>query len=218
MSTAANHEELNKTIAVWGGAEIGGRLIGKLFGKAVQLVRGTHAVEGAAEGGGLLEGAAASPRVTYRPNSGGTVRNIHEAVAIAKAHGAPIDGDLMTFSVAGPGELASNQYARYWSMKDLKPNSIVTWKSFLNSVTGKVAVRVSPEVLKSDDAIVGVLTHEAHEIQALEAEFAAEGGRMRADKLRGLIDEQHGALHSDAWDESDALVRKRQAEDAPQGH
>lgn len=41
---------------------------------------------------------------------------------------------------------------------------------------GKFVVRISPDTLRSDDAIVATIAHEVHEITGLRAAFEANGG------------------------------------------
>lgn len=72
---------------------------------------------------------------------------------------------------------------------------------------GKFVVRISPDTLRSDDAIVATIAHEVHEITGLRAAFEAN-----ADHVYSLINPRTGTLHCEAWDVADELVRRRQAQ------
>lgn len=72
-------------------------------------------------------------------------------------------------------------------------------------------MRLNPEVLKSDQAIVGTIGHEMHELNSLRELFKESGGQMKAGRLHDLIRESvPGNLHDRAWDVADELVSKMQ--------
>jgi len=66
-------------------------------------------------------------------------------------------------------------------------------------------VRVRPEVLQSDEAILAVFGHEMHELNSLRQLFA-EGGSMTSNQLRQLIQAPSGSLHQEAVRIGDLLA------------
>lgn len=176
---------------------------------------------------GALEGAASHTRfqgvdnsgttrdpsrVTYgpwRPNPSGATRSIDEAREIAGANGVDVpEWVRIEISDRVPeGELA--RYGIGW--RPFGDRELMAW-SDVPAKDGVVAVRVRPEVFRSDEAIVAVLDHEMHELGAIHA-MLEERGRMTAGRIRALIDVRRGPLHSQAWDVADLHVRAMREED-----
>lgn len=77
---------------------------------------------------------------------------------------------------------------------------------------GRFVVRINPNILGSDDEILGVIAHEVFEIEALEQAFISNGGRLEATRLFHLIDGEHGAAHGAAWDYADTLIEALQSQ------
>jgi hypothetical protein len=141
----------------------------------------------------------------WRPNPDGP-RTIDEAVAIARKHGVNIPEDIQ-FAVSKT-PLPANRFAEYAQLGSKSPDQIITWEEFYNKFE-KIPVRLSGEVLNSDEAIVAVMGHEMYELNSLRQLFEDAGGQMKAGRLRELIREGvHGNLHDRAWDEADRLVSK----------
>jgi Domain of unknown function (DUF4157) len=153
-----------------------------------------------------IVGHAQSPKIPWRPNAEGP-RTIEEAVEIARKNGVHIPEDVK-FSLSKT-PLPKNRFAEYaqLGMKNLETD-VVTWEQFYNRFE-QIPVRLSDEVLKSDEAIVAVMGHEMHELNSLRELFEKAGGRMRARRLHDLIREGvPGNLHDQAWDVADDLVSR----------
>jgi RHS repeat-associated protein len=200
---ARNENEAAKAVVTWAGAEVGGRIIAKGVSYAASRLGGAIGAGGEVQS---ITGAAASPRVTYRPNAGGVTRTLDEAKAIAQKAGVDLNEEFIEYRLAKPGTLRSNEYANYGNFEANSKSDIFEFKKLLNA-RGKMVVQINPNTLTSDDAIVGAFAHESSEIQALEGKFHENGFRMRAEMLRSLIDEKVGSLHSEAWEYSDKLVK-----------
>jgi hypothetical protein len=158
-----------------------------------------------------IVGHAQSPRFTWRPNPGGP-RTVDEAIAIARKNGIEIPEDIHVTagkSMSGPkGEWPQGRFAEYAQLGPKNPDEIITWEQFYNRFE-QIPVRLNPEVLNSDEAIVAVMGHEMHELNSLRRLFEEAGGQMTAGRLHNLIREGvPGNLHDQAWDVADELVGK----------
>ena len=65
-------------------------------------------------------------------------------------------------------------------------------------IDGRFTIRINPDILTSDQEIVGTLAHETFEIEALEDAFRESGGRLTLDLLAKLITEPNGTFHQAA--------------------
>jgi hypothetical protein len=80
------------------------------------------------------------------------------------------------------------------------------WDALVNK-DGHVVVRVRKDVLTSDEAIVGVLSHEMHELTSVK-ELVDENGGLSARDIHGLVAPgRRTTLHDQAWDVADLRVR-----------
>jgi len=157
----------------------------------------------------------------FRRNPGGP-RTLAEAVAIAEAHGVEIGDDVL---IRLEGSLGKDTFASYGN--DVLSTDRVTWDKLTGTIgkpspgatptywtaepivqpTKVMAVRLRPDVLESDEAIVAVLMHEMHEINWLRDRL--EGGvSITAAEFRRLINGTDGTLHLEAWRVALDLVRK----------
>lgn len=95
--------------------------------------------------------------------------------------------------------------------RNLEPGETVRWSQFYNNITGKIPVRIRPDVLESDEAIVAIFTHELHELNRLRQMFTANSGVMSAENLYRLVEEGFkNNLHDEAWDlANQAVLRMR---------
>lgn len=157
----------------------------------------------------------ATRNVQARLNSGGEIRSAGEINSIATKRGVSIP-ENMEFYVDEEGlapELQENEWAQYYGTSRLgvPSGTIVKWSEFFSRF-GKIRIRINPEILASDEKIVGMAAHEVQELQALEQEFARRGGQMTIDELRGLIhSEANGVLHEGSLNAADeAILRMRQ--------
>ncbi len=157
----------------------------------------------------LLVGRAQSPRLAWRPNPGGQQRTVTDAVKLARSRGVVIPDDILFAAV--PGKWQEGVFAEYAQIlsqhagKTLE-DIVVTWDDFYNQFE-KIPVRLNPQILSSDEAIVAVIGHEMYELNELRRLFEELGGEMSGRQLHDLI--RPGVpknLHDLAWDESDRLV------------
>jgi len=105
--------------------------------------------------------------------------------------------------------LPADRLAQYASFRVDDPNKTITWKDFYNRF-GAIPVQLNPSVLNSDEAIVAVLGHEMHELNALRDLFEeSPNGRMKATYLWRLVATGiKDNLHDKAWDVANDLVEK----------
>ena len=92
----------------------------------------------------------------------------------------------------------------------------VYWRDHVDGETGKIRVRVHPDILTSDEAIVGVFQHEMFELGELREAFfdSRKGLRMIADDYGNQIAENRaGNYHDQAWDSGDKLLLRMRGED-----
>jgi hypothetical protein len=193
-----------------GSAELawGGRLEGQAIRGGVEDARAGRAFA-AGRGSMDVAGAGAYPRVLFRPNPGGQVRTLDEAVELASRSGVNFDPEDFVFRL--DPNLPRNVGAQYGATMNQVASSVkVPWRSF-QRLDGKILIRVNPNILASDDAIIGTLAHELYEASALEAEFAIRGGTMDAGTLFTLIQAPYGQLHTAAWTYADDVLRAWQA-------
>src|ERR1700733_4265383 len=98
--------------------------------------------------------AGQSPKVKWKENLDGKKRTIDEAKEIAKWFGVRIADDVDFFEDED-GELPENMTARGPKVTK-RAGAIVHWSDLVNTLTGKVPFLIRPDILKSDEAIVGV--------------------------------------------------------------
>jgi hypothetical protein len=152
---------------------------------------------------------AGAPWFEPVPNPGGEVRTLPKALKLPKKSGVDVDPETFAFKLHGG--LPSNVGAEYGSIPGVDPRGaprIVEMDQFIYRLPdGRMMIRVNPNILSSDENIVGTLAHETHEAQAVEAEFISQGRRMRADVLHRLVNSETGTAHVEAWEFADKLVR-----------
>jgi hypothetical protein len=155
-----------------------------------------------------VQGLAQSPRLKWRPNPDGAVRTPEEVVELARKWGVEIEEDV-AFIARDPKTLPKNTLAEYFGSR-FDPGSRLAWKNFLNA-REEVSVRISREILSSDEACVAVIAHEMHEINGLRRLF--EGREtVPAEEIYRLINPGiKGNLHDEAWDIADGIVMRMRA-------
>jgi hypothetical protein len=157
-----------------------------------------------------VSGTAATHHEPWRSNAerGIPNRSLEGAVDLAKKH---VDWDPEEYVFELDSRLPDNVTASYFELKDVKADTVIDLDRIApwNPVTEKnrFTVKINPRILTSDDAIISVIKHEIHESEALLEQFVQSRGRMRADRLKGLVDGETGRLHHDAWDAADALLK-----------
>lgn len=172
----------------------------------------SRSVTGTASG---RSGRGRGPGVPYRPNPEGTIRTEADIVRLAREHGIDLDWDDEPIRLVvhpTPGDYAN--YARWPAPeKHLRVDPRKEMLTLPRTTRGQLVVKFDPETMKSDDAIVGTVAHEMHELKALVREFELRGGSISRADLDSLVDAERGRLHHAAYDHSDEIVRKRQARD-----
>lgn len=220
-----------KTVDALGDVTVYARKVGKLPAKAVEHVqerlgRGTARAERAA--GRATDGVDASntraeptpeatvdvsvvgrgqsPRMRWAKNPAGQVRAPSEVLELARRHGVEIPDDIRFFAVDAK-RLPPDTFAQYMA-RDFRPGQLVRWEDLHNRFE-EVAVKLSKDILDSDEAIVAVIAHEMHELNSLRRIMDESGGAIRAERLHNLISPGiKGNLHDQAWDVADEMVAK----------
>jgi hypothetical protein len=150
------------------------------------------------------------PKQQWRPNAGGIVRTVEQAVGIAKRFGVRIPEDA-EFFVDEFGELDKETTARGPRVTKLA-GSVVRWSDLVHDLTGKVPFRIRPDILASDEAIVAVLAHEMYELEKLRPILLK--GKTSIEQFIGLTCPGNpGNLHDEAWDVADALVERMRGDE-----
>ena len=152
-----------------------------------------------------IGGFAQNPRLKWQPNPDGVIRTRDEAVALARRHGVEIPEDIL-FGLVQQEDLPANAFAAYAQLGDTSATKRIYWDEFYNRYE-MIPVRLSRGILNSDEAIVAVIGHEMHELNALRKLFDENGGHMLAlDLHRAIVPGRRGNLHDQAWDVADKLV------------
>ena len=84
-------------------------------------------------------------------------------------------------------------------------------------VRERIPVRLDKSILSSDEAIVGTLAHEMHEVNEL-VRILVERGAITLRDLARMINDHHsggmaGNLHEQAWDATIEVVRRMRSEE-----
>ena len=145
-------------------------------------------------------------------NANGVTRTPQEAIALAEQHGVVIPEDVAIHFVESDQLLntvgAKAEYSQLpRNAANQGANDLITWDSLKNS-QGKIPVRFSTDLLSSDEAAVAHIGHEMYELN----KFEDIGSMKLIDFRRAIMDSRSGGVtnnwHEQAWDYSDALVRK----------
>jgi hypothetical protein len=153
-----------------------------------------------------VHGLAQKPKTyPWTKNPDGVVRTAADVRRIALEHGVDMPEDIQIFAVQAKW-LPPDSYAQYMG-RDFLPGQRVSWDQFYNKYDN-IAVKVSKDILDSDEAIVAVMAHEMHELNSLRKLFA-ERETLPVEELGRLITPGHkGNLHDQAWDVADAVVAR----------
>jgi hypothetical protein len=162
-----------------------------------------------------IQGFAQTPKsYPWRSNADGQVRTVAEARIIATSHGVHIPEDIHLVAVDSK-RLPKDTFAKYFEKASHSATLRVSWDEFYNRLD-KIPVQLSRDILGSDEAIVAVIAHEMHELNALRALFEERGGSIPAGELRNLIVAgRPGNLHDHAWDVADQLVAQMRGNPRP---
>lgn len=139
----------------------------------------------------------------FRPNDDGVTRSLDEALAVAERYGVCFD--VTEYRVILDPRTRHDCDASYFDLEGVAPGSFVPW-SRITAGDGRIVIRLQSRILASDAWIVAVLAHERYETEHLKEEFARNGGRLPAERLRRLVESSGESLHNAAWDYADALV------------
>jgi hypothetical protein len=148
-----------------------------------------------------LVGAAQTPQ-TLPWKKGITRKSVSEAETFAETHGAVFPDDVRYVVAA----LNLNTYAAYATGIHTFADELWSWQDFLND-DEEIVLRLRADVLESDEAIVGVFSHEAFELTELR-KVLPDGQALPAQRVFRLIAPGiPGNLHCQAWDIADTNVR-----------
>lgn len=158
-------------------------------------------------------GAAEGPADAFTRNAAGP-RTTTEARRLAERHGIEFPEDVELYFVEGRAAeewIPNGAYANYMNWSSISADRRVTWGDLITS-RGVIPVRIRREVLDSDEAIVGILAHEAYELRELER-LLGDGRSIHAAQLARLINDRRngglrGNLHEQAWDEANRLIER----------
>jgi len=165
----------------------------------------------------LLRIGGQLPKVKWKRNRRRSRRTISRAQSIARKHGVEIPDDVAFFE-AEPGEL-DGSWDDLWTARGMetargpavyeRPDGYIYWKDHYN-IAAKVPFLIHPDVLTSDEAIVGVFCHEMYELAELRAIFlSSRRRRLDATDYGVHVTPGHsGNLHDQAWDAADRAVLK----------
>ena len=167
---------------------------------ALQTIRGAAARSRLdAAGQKLMSRAEKAALPTFAPNPGGTQRSVDEAMVIARRNGVEVPAFIKV--VADPAVPIGEKFADYELVKRATRGDGVSWKD----VPVPVVVRLHPSVLQSDEAIVGVLQHEAYELERLSATM--DKRPLTPEQISTMIDGKGVSnIHGQAWDVADLRV------------
>jgi hypothetical protein len=149
--------------------------------------------------------AGLSPRLKWAENANGEKRTIEQAKEIARQFGVPIPDDVEFFEDE-ENELPEDMTARGPRVTKLAGEA-VHWSDLVNSLTGKVPFLIRPDILKSDEAIVGVFAHELYELAALRR-ILTKGKTPIEHYINHTRPDNPGNLHDQAWDYADDRVER----------
>jgi hypothetical protein len=143
--------------------------------------------------------------VKYQINKAGA-RSIDDVAGIARKHGVSVPDDVVFFI---DDSLPENVDAAYGGMR-VQPGDNILWSDLY--AKGKIPVRMKSSVLASDEAIVGIIGHEMHELNNLRTIFKARKGKLTALEWEELVGVgRKGNLHDEAWDIHDQLIEAMRA-------
>jgi len=156
-----------------------------------------------------VRGLAQAPKTyPWTKNPEGVVRTAADVRRIAGEHGVEIPHDIEIFAVQAKW-LPPDSYAQYMG-RDFLPGKRVSWEEFYNKYDN-IAVKISKDILDSDEAIVAVMAHEMHELNGLRKVFTARE-TIAVEELGRMINPGHkGNLHDQAWSVADTLVAAMRA-------
>jgi RHS repeat-associated protein len=141
-------------------------------------------------------GAGTSPRVDWQPNANGAIRSEAEARAIAGKHmNIPADVDIHFVD-----HLPDNVTASYGNFKNA--DGFTQWKDI--APDGRVKITLNSAFAQSDEAIVAIMKHELHEVEALRGLFK-ERKMLPFNDVHSMVNPT-GSLHIQAWDAADDLI------------
>lgn len=177
---------------------------------ALQALRGAAARSRLdATGQSMMTRAEKAVLPTFAENAGGVQRTVDEALAIAKKNGVEMPGYIKV--VADPTVKIKESFAEYELIKNVREDAPLQWGTLVKS---EVVVRVHPSVLRSDEAIVGVLQHESYELEQLRMTMNRRG-TLRPPEIRRMINSEGDLnLHGQAWDIADSRVLIMRERDA----
>lgn len=136
----------------------------------------------------------------YRTNSGG-VRSVNQAIEIfEKQTGIKIPPWI---KVTVDPKVSNDRMAQYTLVRAADVGAQFSIEELRER---GVTINLRPDILASDEAIVGTLRHELHELMSLEAMLEESGLMTYRDVLAQIAPNRGNNLHGQAWDVADIEV------------
>lgn len=136
----------------------------------------------------------------YRPNRG-EPRSVNEAIAVFEKQTGIKVPPWIKFTI--DPKLGADRMANYTLERSGKPEAPFPFDSLQEK---GVTVNLRPDVLQSDEAIVGVLRHELHELFNLDRMLQEGTSLKNRDVLSQIARNRGDNLHGQAWDVADLEV------------
>ena len=158
-----------------------------------------------------VSGTAFRHQTKWAQNPSGP-RTKAEALALADEHGVYIADDVHIVFVEDSfyerrfSSKFGDSYASYGHVELERSNTSLTWNTSVSDKNGEVNLYVRNSVLSSDEAIIAILHHETHEIEALREIFAKRVSLSPREYRRLINATTPRNLHWEAVDVGDLAV------------
>ncbi|QDT55097.1 hypothetical protein Pan44_31380 [Caulifigura coniformis] len=185
--------------------------IGAGFGISAAGLQGVRALHRSA----AIMGQAPQISPAWRINEGGVVRAETEIPGILARAGVHVPEDVI-LSVGNASDFhgtIEDIFAGRSVLTGMIPG-IGTYGRYvqfdrMRNRFGKIPIRINPDMMRSDEAIVGVFAHELHELSLFRNAFSKGGGRLTFERWSGeAMPGNYGNFHDQAWDAADTAVRR----------
>lgn len=142
-------------------------------------------------------------KVTYGPwrqNAGSRTRTMAEACAIYERQTGRAIPSWVRFNP--DRSVGADRHAEYVFGRNQRGSDPFR----IEQLEAGVVVRVHPDVLQSDEAIVAVLTHELYELEGIHQRLVNGAEMTKADVIGHTGSNRGENLHGKAWDIADVEV------------
>jgi hypothetical protein len=139
----------------------------------------------------------------WKKNAGGLIRQESEVCDVARALGVDVPDDVLFWSDPDLFKRKPPTYASYGGFVSTAER--IEWAQFYGT-KGKIPVRIRPDVLESDIAILAIVAHEVYELNALRKLFEERETMSGAELARLISVTREKNLHWLAWEDADRRV------------